>query len=207
MNDGSQMAKVLFLVHGKPGSGKTTASALAAEQLGAYHFSIGDELRARALHGKPSQYSKELAPYAEQLKQHLPIPPHFVGLIFKECVATSPSEVIIVDGYPQYVDRLPTFEATLAETDAIVRAICVLEISDTIARQRIRDRNQRAADVVEDEAYITRRLDGFRNNVVPVLEALRHKYPVVELAAEQHIDAVTTDLVDAVRRMEYGEKL
>jgi len=60
--------KELLLVTGKPGSGKSTVSELAAAQfIDCYYFSMGDEIRARGLNGKPSRYSDELKKYKTEL--------------------------------------------------------------------------------------------------------------------------------------------
>lgn len=193
------MAKELYLIHGKPGSGKTTASKMAAKKLGdAYHFSIGAELRARALDNKPSQYSDNLKPYAENLRQSLPIPPEIVALVFQECVASSPYETIIVDGYPQYPDRLPAFEATLKSVTAEVLAICLVDVSDDIARQRMGGREQRTAGVIEDGAYISKRLEGYEANLIPTIEALSHDYPITIIDGMQAPEAVANDLVRVI---------
>lgn len=190
------MTKKLYLVHGKPGCGKTTASKLAALKLGeAYHFSIGDELRARVFDGKPSRYSAELQRYSEELRQSLPVPPHLASLVFEECVETSPYDTIIVDGYPQYPDRLPGFDQTLQKVGARVLAVCVINVSDDIARQRITGRAQRNANVLENEAYITKRLQGYQKNVVPTIDVLSQEYPVENINGDQTPEAIAHDLV------------
>lgn len=200
------MAKELYLIHGKPGSGKTTASKMAAEKLGdAYHFSIGAELRARALDNKPSQYSKELKPYAEKLRQSLPIPPEIVALVFQECVASSPYETIIADGYPQYPDRLPAFEATLKSVMTEVLAICLIDVSDDVAKQRMRGREQRTAGIIEDETYISKRLESYEANLIPTIEALSHDYPVTVINGMQAPEAVADDLVRVIEMSKVAE--
>lgn len=194
------MKKHLFLVAGKPGSGKTTASALAAGMLtDAYHFSIGDELRARALHDKPSRHSKQLKQYADELRQHLPVPPHLPPLVVEECLETSPAITVIVDGYPQYADRLPGFYESLERADAEVLAICVIDVSDGEARKRLNKREQRSADVAEDNAYIQKRLDGFYKNVITTLNALSARYPVYTLDGSRPPDEVAEALTRFIR--------
>lgn len=193
------MSISLILVHGKPGSGKSTVSRLAAEQLGnVYHFSIGDELRARALHDKPSRHSSELKQYAEELRQALPVPPHLASLVFEECIETSPHQIVIVDGYPQYADRLPKFNETLEHVQAKVREICIIDVSDETARERIKGRSQRTAKVTEDEAYIQKRLDGYTKNVVPTIEVLSHEYPVHRLNGETDPQSVADQLLKII---------
>ncbi|MDL2362954.1 MAG: nucleoside monophosphate kinase [Patescibacteria group bacterium] len=189
------MAVELFLVHGKPGSGKSTASKLAAEQLeNVYNFSIGEELRARALHDKPSRHSDELKQYAEQLRQALPVPSHLPGLVFEECIESSPHQTVIVDGYPQYADRLPGFTETIERVGGKVLAICLIEVSDETAAERIAGRARRTTLVAEDEVYITKRLDGYRKNALPTIEAMSQDYLVHVINGEADQQEVSNEL-------------
>lgn len=201
------MGKQLFLVQGKAGSGKTTASALAAVQLGGvYHFSMGEEVRARALHGKASRYSTELKQYAQELKQALPIPAHLAKLVFEECVQTSPYDTIIVDGYPQYPDRLPSFNATLQKLDAQVLAVGLIEIPDATARQRLHGRSRRS-NVVEDDAYISKRLASYKQNVIPVIEAFAQIYPVHAIDGSLGSPQVASQLVKLIQSYQLNQKV
>lgn len=194
------MATELFLVHGKPGSGKSTVSKLAAEQLGnVYHFSIGDELRARALHDKPSRHSEELKQYAEELRQALPVPPHLASLVFEECIETSPHQTVIVDGYPQYADRLPGFNETIERVGGKVLAICLIDVSDDTAARRIKGRTQRSTVVAEDEAYINKRLAGYNNNVLPTIGVLSQDYPVHTINGELDVQSVASELANIIQ--------
>jgi adenylate kinase family enzyme len=193
------MAKRLILVAGKPGSGKSTASELAAQQLGdVYHFSLGEELRARALQGKPSRYAAELQAYATDLKYHRPVPAPLSALVVEECIATSPFETILVDGYPQYADRLPGLQASLDHVGAVILAVCELQLPDEIAASRLTGREQRAADVAEDSAYIARRLEGYYQNVVPTVAALAAQYPLYAIDATQSPERVAAELAAVV---------
>ena len=139
---------------------------------------MGDELRARALEGKPSRHSNELRQYTEELRQSLPIPPHLASLVFEECVDTSPQTTFIVDGYPQYADRLPGFHKTLERVGAEVIAICVIDVPDSVARQRLLGRARRSDNALEVSTYIDKRLSGYQDNVIPTLESLSQHYPV-----------------------------
>jgi adenylate kinase len=194
------MTKQLILVHGKPGCGKSTASRLTAEKLGdVYHFSMGDELRARALEGKPSKHSQALMEQAEALRQALPVPPQIAADVFEECVETSPYDTIIVDGYPQYPDRMPRFNETLGDVGAKVLAIAIIDVPDELAAERIRGRGQRAASVSEDDAYITKRLAGYVQNVEPTIEVLSSHYPVYHIDGSGSPDQVAAGIMNIVQ--------
>lgn len=193
------MSKVLFLVTGKPGSGKSTASKMAAERLGnVYHFSMGDELRARGLFDKPSRHSEEAKQYAHEMKHSLPVPASLSAKVFEECVQTSPYDTIVVDGYPQYKDRLDGFNETMQRVNATVAAILRIDIPDEVAFERLSNREQRA-DVEEDSAYISKRLQGYTVNVVPTIAALAKDYPLVNIDGDQPPEQVAAELESAIK--------
>lgn len=193
------MTKNVFLVSGKPGSGKTTASRLAAEKLGSvYHFSIGQEARDRVLGGKQSRHTAKLAPYAEELRQHRSIPPELISLVVAECIEDSPYPTIIADGYPQYRDRIPSFESTLLSAGAEVLAICQINVSDEVAARHLAGRAQRVEGVPEDDAYIRKRLDGYYQEVAPTIEILSKQYPLHVVDGNQSPEAVADGLVAVI---------
>lgn len=186
---------------GKPGSGKSTTSALAAKQIGnVYHFSIGEELRARAIDGKTSRYSGQIKLHADALKLHLPIPADMTAKIFEECIADSPYDTIIVDGYPQYIDRLPGFETNVAAASARVLAICRINIDDSVAASRLRSRGQRSEDVVETNNFIANRLKNYYTNIIPTIETLSQSYLVETIDGNRLPLEVATDLAAIVKR-------
>jgi adenylate kinase family enzyme len=194
------MRKRLFLVTGKPGSGKSTASELAAQKLpDTYYFSIGDELRAIGLHHKPSHFSVEIQGYRAELTLHKPVPPHLAVQVFEECVDTSAEHAIIVDGYPQYADRLPMFHDSLTRARATVEAICKIDVSDDIAKARLTHRKQRSVEVTEDDDYIRMRLDGYQKNVVPTIEALTLHYPLRIIDGDQTQEEVANKLIEIIK--------
>lgn len=181
--------KKLILVAGKPGSGKTTAAQIASKALdNSYYFSIGSELRAIAFEGRQSAFGDEVCQYAEELRNHLPVPAHLAHLVLEECIIDSPAELIIVDGYPQYKDRLPEFNATLDRLAAKVLAICEIDVNDDVAHARLQKREDRVKDIEEDTEFIKRRLEGYTLNALPTIEQLAQSYPLrkIDGSAPKH---------------------
>jgi adenylate kinase family enzyme len=192
-------SKELILVAGKPGSGKTTAAKTASEILGdTYYFSIGDELRAIGLEGRPSRLSAEIAQYTDELRNHLPLPAHLAHLVLEECVLSSSDTLIIVDGYPQYQDRLPAFEATLGGLSARVLVVCEIDVNDDIARSRLRNRKDRIEDLTEDAAFIDKRLVGYQRNAIPTIEQLAQQYPLRKVDGLSSRQEVANKLVQTI---------
>ena len=79
--------------------------------------------------------------------------------IFDECIADSPYDTIIVDGYPpQSIDRLPGFKTNVAAASAWVLAICRVDTDDSVAASRLRSRGQRSENVAETDSSVAYRL-------------------------------------------------
>lgn len=190
------MGKRLLVITGKPGSGKSTAAAIAAQRIAStYHFSVGDELRAIGLHGKPSIFSTELSRYSAELRLHRPVPPELATKIFGECVSSSQKKNIIVDGYPQYTNLLPGFRETVTRLGVSVIGVCHVKVSDAVARARLTSRGQRSPDVIEDEQYLDGRLLSYRENTMPTLEKLATSYPVFAIDGSQQAKDIAGTLV------------
>lgn len=185
----------LLIITGKPGSGKSTAAALATRQLAnTVHFSVGDELRAIGLHGKPSALSTELSSYSTELKLHRPVPPELTTNVFEECVTRSQQENIIFDGYPQYANLLPGFEAAVMRLDVSVIGVCHVKVSDAVARARLASRGRRSPNVIEDKQYLDWRLLSYRENTIPTIQKLATRYPVFTIDGSQQVPAIAAAL-------------
>ena len=188
------------MVGGKPGSGKSTATKLAAELIGnIYYFSMGDEIRARGLDGKASIYKDELELLAEDLRQSKPVPAHLASGVFEECIEQSPYDRILVDGYPQHYNRLPGFNESLEKVGGKVLAVFKIDVDDQTASQRLKTRTKRFVEVGEnDDAYIDHRLKQYRENIAPALDILAEQYPMHVIDGARKPEGVAKSIVDLV---------
>src|SRR5689334_20682301 len=92
----------LLLVAGKPGTGKSTASELAASKIeDARHLSMGNRLRGISSGEIPSRYSEELRAFQQNLAQGQPSPPGFANLVLREFMDMQKG-LVIFDGIPRY---------------------------------------------------------------------------------------------------------
>ena len=135
--------KMLFLIIGAPGSGKTTdAELIASKHQNITHYSTGDMFRAEV--ATKSELGKildkfmsagELVPIEVAIKT-------IVGAIKK-----APTDIIIIDGYPRSFEQRDALDEYL-QTDDSVRLMNVIEVvvSKEVARDRVLGRARGADD-------------------------------------------------------------
>jgi adenylate kinase family enzyme len=169
----------LIIIGGKPYSGKTSLSKLLGEnkdiKIPIRVLSMGERLRAIGSGKIKSNYTELLANSTDALKHHFAVPKEAALAIFEEFVAEQPDSLIILDGFPRYPDRLEGFEQSINRLKAKVLAVCRVDVDDSVVFERSKNREQRYADVAEDDSFIQKRLEDYQLNVLPTLNALAHE--------------------------------
>jgi adenylate kinase family enzyme len=179
-------APELLLLTGKPYSGKSTiAKKLASETSpkNTKHFSIGDRLRGIASGEIESDHTAAVRQHSEALKQHQAIADQELPVkLFTEFIGIhSRVDLVLLDGFPRYADRISGFQTATKEIGTKLLAVCLVDVSDDVVRQRASGREQRYADVTEDEAFITSRLMDYQQNSAAVFEQLGSQVPAYTL--------------------------
>ena len=138
--------KKLFLIIGAPGSGKTTdAQLIAKNNNNVTHYSTGDMLRAEI--ASDSELGKEIDFYVS--KGNI-VPIAIVIQTITGAIKSSPSEVVVIDGYPRSLEQMNKLNAYL-EDDNGVELVSVIEVavSEETARDRVLGRARGEDDNTE----------------------------------------------------------
>mgnify|MGYP002629399281 CR=1 FL=1 len=135
--------KKLFLIIGAPGSGKTTdAELIAKNNENITHYSTGDMLRAEI--ASESDFGKEIDSYVS--KGNI-VPIEIVIKTITGALQSSPTEVVVIDGYPRSLEQMRALDVYL-DNDKMVELVSVIEVSvsEETARDRVLGRARGADD-------------------------------------------------------------
>ncbi len=135
--------KKLFLIIGAPGSGKTTdAELIAAHNENITHYSTGDMLRAEVASG--SERGKEINKYISKGEI---VPINIVIETIINAIKSSPTDIIVIDGYPRSIEQMLELDKYLQEhKDIELVSVIEVRVSEETARERVLGRARGADD-------------------------------------------------------------
>lgn len=144
------MKKKLFLIIGAPGSGKTTDASIIA---GKYtndivHYSTGDMLREEVASG--SELGKTIDGF---ITKGALVPLNIIMETIVTAIKNSPTNVVLIDGYPRSVEQMHALDKVLENNDAIeLDSVIEVRVSEDVARERIVGRAYEAEEVRSDDS-------------------------------------------------------
>lgn len=181
------MKKVLILVSGPQGSGKSTQAELVAERHGAPIFEAGTELRALVERREPG--SAEIEAY---MKRGDLVPHHYVDDLFTQFFARNVgSPVLVSDGYPRNLPEFLIAEQLCATNGRDIIGVSV-DLDETTAIERIIARAQDGSEQRPDNtpSAIKERLRLYHEETLPVLEQIKNKHRLFVIDGRPSIQAV-----------------
>jgi adenylate kinase len=139
--------KKLFLIIGAPGSGKTTDAELIAARNSEImaHYSTGDLLRAEVANG--SVHGQRIDSF---ISKGLIVPIEIAIETMTNAIKTSPSDVILFDGYPRSFEQMNELNKFL-QNDTSIELCSVIEVvvCEEVARDRVLGRSRGEDDKEE----------------------------------------------------------
>jgi adenylate kinase family enzyme len=185
-------APELIVLNGVLCSGKSTISralvAMESEHT-VRHLPMGERLRGIASGDIPSAYAPNVEEDIDSLKQHTQIhDPNLPIAVFEEFIDEEPSDLVILDGFPRYPDRLAGFRESIKSMGANLLAACEVHVPVHVVRERNSLREQRYVDIEENESFIQKRLVEYQAGPALVMEALAAEYPYYQMDGTQLIE-------------------
>jgi len=211
------MSNPRILILGPPGAGKGTQSANLAEEYGVEHVTTGDALRANK-DMDISDMDTEYDTPREYMEAGDLVPDAVVNAIVDE--ALSQADGFVLDGYPRNLDQAEELEG-MTELDVILSlSVSREELVDRLTGRRVCDDcganfhvdfnppeeagvcDECGGDLIhredDNEESVRNRLDVFDDNTAPVIEHYEDREDFVTIDGEQSLDAVWSDIQDAV---------
>lgn len=183
-----------LLIVGPQGSGKGTQGIRIAEALGIPVVSTGDIFRANIKEG--TELGRQVT---EILDRGDLVPDELTGAIVRDRLQQADAaRGFLLDGYPRNAAQVSDLDAFLAESDAALDAVILLDVAreESIARLSLRAVEQGRSD--DNEEAIAKRLDIYEKETAPILEVYGARGIVDRIDGAGDLDEITERILAAL---------
>ena len=179
---------MIIVIAGPPASGKDTQAELLADRLQGIIISPGALLRAEAVQDPA---------LAAQLKRgDLADDDHVDEIIGREMLKHK-NQTLILDGTPRHLPQVTWLGGFLKQHFSDTTAVGVrLKVAEVELRERAAQR-KRSDD---DAAAFEHRLDIYRKEIIPALDALQTVMPVLKVNGEGSVMDIHQQIVDGLQQ-------
>jgi adenylate kinase len=212
-----------LVILGPQGSGKGTQAEMLAKKFNLEHIDMGKFLREVAK--KDTSIGREV--YEIQNVTNTLVPKRILEEVFTIKLNNIPREQgIIFDGFPRNIDQMEYFEKALEQfgrhTDAVI--FITLDVKKTVERiskrrvcekcktvyilgKDIKNEKDSCKDcggkiiqrIDDTEAGVKKRLEIYRKETMPVIEAYKKQGVLVEINGDQTIEQVSEEILEKIK--------
>jgi adenylate kinase len=189
---------VHLILLGPPGVGKGTQAVRLVRRLGLAHINPGRILRDQAAGESP--VSREIR---DRIAAGQLVDDQLVDQLVRERLeALSPGQGFVLDGYPRTAGEARSLRETLAALQRLRRPPLVvwLQAREDVLLRRLRQRASDEHRSDDAERAIAHRLEVHRANAQALRDALADWTDQIEVDADQSPDAITEEIMRALRR-------
>jgi len=180
----------IMIVLGAPGSGKGTLSKELKKDYGFSHISTGDLIR-----NSDDPELKKIIEGGDFVPDDM-----MAKMLRKELRGLDLSKGIILDGFPRTIKQAKRLDSMLGKMGLGLNHAVYLEISDDVAKDRIRDRAKKE-DRKDDssEEVINKRFDEYKEKTLPLVDFYEKSRKLVRINAEGGKDDVLQKVVERLK--------
>jgi adenylate kinase len=180
----------IMIVLGAPGSGKGTLSKELKKDYGFSHLSTGDIIR-----NSDDPELKKIIEGGDFVPDDM-----MIKILRKELKGLDLNKGIILDGFPRTIKQAKRLDSMLGKMGLGLNHAVYLEISDEVAKDRIRDRAKKE-DRKDDssEEVINKRFDEYKEKTLPLVDFYEKSRKLVRINAEGGKDDVLQKVVERLK--------
>ncbi len=213
-----------ILIMGGPGAGKGTMSARIVEKFNVNHISTGDIFRSEI--GNGTELGLKAKDYMDK---GMLVPDELVNNMVKSYLENLEDKKngYLLDGYPRTLDQAKAFDELSKNSDLAIDKVIAMDIAFEVLAGRITGRRlckncgeiyhlqskppkvEGKCDVCGGELYqrkddtvesLTVRLDEYSKQTAPVLDYYEEQGIVTKINADQPIENVWNDVLNALEK-------
>lgn len=184
-----------LILFGPPGSGKGTQAAKLVETYDLLHISTGDLFRYEIGNNTPlGQEAKSYMAKGELVPDSVTI-----GMLRNKVEANPGVRGFIFDGFPRNIKQSEALDELLAEKDAEVSQLIMLEVPDDEIVARLLNRGLTSGRTDDtDEAIIRNRIGVYKSETTPVFEYYAQKGKSIKIKGIGAIEEIFDDLCEKI---------
>jgi adenylate kinase len=186
-----------LILLGPPASGKGTQAQLLSQRNRLAHIATGDMLRGAIAAGTP--LGLQVKPILESGRL---VPDDLmIGLIRERLCDEDAREGFVLDGFPRTMLQADALDVMLREIGRDLDVVFELQLSDSVAIERLLKRAQEEGRADDTPEVIARRLALYHEQTEPLVEHYRASGRVVGVHAERSIDEVFAEIQEALEQV------
>lgn len=180
----------IMVVLGAPGSGKGTLSKELKKDYDFSHLSTGDIIR-----NSDDPELKKIIEGGNFVPDDM-----MIKILRRELRGLDLSKGIILDGFPRTIKQAKRLDSMLGKMGLGLNHAVYLEISDDVAKDRIRNRAKKE-DRKDDssEEVINKRFDEYKEKTLPLVDFYEKSRKLVRINAEGGKDDVLQKVVERLK--------
>lgn len=189
---GRNGSEVLLLM-GPPGAGKGTQAERLAEARDLRKLSTGDLLRDHVRRGT------ELGRKAKSIMESGElVPDDLIVAMVRSEIEEQDAVRVLLDGFPRTPGQARSLDELLAEYDADLDAVIVLDVPEDQLVERLVGRAAEEGRSDDDEATVRKRMDVYRDETRPLVEHYRERGILKRVDGVGGVDEITDRIQGAI---------